>query len=412
MENQAYRIPEKDKQILRDLARRVAVHAADPLQDKKRRLWTLHNDLKTDEPVVFIDPENGWNEIFPAASLQCGHKLAREWEMELRKRLFHAEHLKDDFVIDDIFSVPFVSSDDGWGVEIVHEGVGTGKAYHVTPAIEDYEEDFQKLHFPNIIIDEAASGQLLEAAQDTFVGILKVDRYMQWWWSMGMTRWFIDLRGLENFLCDFILEPEWMHRMMDMLCSGVLTQIDKLEKQGLMFSNNGNRYVGSGGYGFTKELPELSGSALTGQMWGFVESQETSSVSPEMYGEFIFPYHKKILERFGLNCYGCCEPFEGRWEYVSQFPRLRRVSCSPWSDRALAADILGKNYIASHKLSPTPLASPRMNEAEVRKNIREVLDHAQGTIPELIMKDNHTLGGQPQNAVRWVELVREEIANT
>jgi len=30
---------------------------------------------------------------------------------------------------------------------------------------------------------------------------------------------------------------------------------------------------------------------------------------------------------------------------------------------------------------------------------------------ELIMKDNHTLGGNPYNAVRWVELAREEIGN-
>ena len=25
------------------------------------------------------------------------------------------------------------------------------------------------------------------------------------------------------------------------------------------------------------------------------------------------------------------------------------------------------------------------------------------------MKDNHTLGGNPHNAVRWVEIAREEI---
>jgi hypothetical protein len=40
------------------------------------------------------------------------------------------------------------------------------------------------------------------------------------------------------------------------------------------------------------------------------------------------------------------------------------------------------------------------------------MDHAAGTVPELIMKDNHTLGKNPMNAVRWVELAREEIART
>ena len=32
-------------------------------------------------------------------------------------------------------------------------------------------------------------------------------------------------------------------------------------------------------------------------------------------------------------------------------------------------------------------------------------------IPELIMKDNNTLGHNPYNACRWVEICREEIAN-
>ena len=28
---------------------------------------------------------------------------------------------------------------------------------------------------------------------------------------------------------------------------------------------------------------------------------------------------------------------------------------------------------------------------------------------EIIMKDNHTLGNNPNNAVRWVEITRQEI---
>jgi hypothetical protein len=30
-------------------------------------------------------------------------------------------------------------------------------------------------------------------------------------------------------------------------------------------------------------------------------------------------------------------------------------------------------------------------------------------VVELIMKDNHTLGGNPENLVRWVRIAREEI---
>ena len=400
-----------DKKVLRDLALRVAAHAADPIQEQKKKLWTLHNDLKTNEPLVFIDPENGWNEIFPQSALLCSEPLARDWEFHLRIRLFHAEHLKDDFVVDDLFGVPIVANSDGWGVEIVYEGGKNNGAYHITPAIEDYEEDFYKLHFPKLTLDMAASDRRLELAQEIFGDILKVHRHSSWWWSLGLTNKFIDLRGLENFLCDFVLEPEWVHKMMDFLCQGMLDQIDFLEQNDCLFSNTGNHYVGSGGFGFTNELPDIQGTTVTQNMWGFAESQETSSISPQMYEEFIFPYHKKLLDRFGLNCYGCCEAFEARWEYIRQIPRLRRVSCSPWSNPDVASELLGNRYISSHKPSPTPLASTNMDEDSARKNLRAILRHAPNTVQELIMKDNHTLGGNPYNAVRWVQLVREEIGN-
>lgn len=65
------RISPIDRKILRALAACIAQHAASPEQDRKRKLWTAHNDLKTGEPVVFIDPENGWGEILPPSTLLC-----------------------------------------------------------------------------------------------------------------------------------------------------------------------------------------------------------------------------------------------------------------------------------------------------------------------------------------------------
>lgn len=133
-------------------------------------------------------------------------------------------------------------------------------------------------------------------------------------------------------------------------------------------------------------------------------------MNPELYGEFILPRHKKILERFALTCYGCCEPFDPRWSYVKQLPNLRRVSVSPWADWSKVPEYLGKDYIASVKPMPTPLAMPVMNEDVVRRDCRRAVEETRGGICEFIMKDNNTLGNQPKNAVRWVEIMREEIA--
>jgi hypothetical protein len=50
-----------------------------------------------------------------------------------------------------------------------------------------------------------------------------------------------------------------------------------------------------------------------------------------------------------------------------------------------------------------------MEETLVRESLRKDLLTTKGCRLELIMKDNHTLGGNPANAVRWCRIAREEI---
>ena len=88
--------------------------------------------------------------------------------------------------------------------------------------------------------------------------------------------------------------------------------------------------------------PISTGRVRTKDCWGFCESQETSTISPRMFAEFILPYQLPILERFGLNCYGCCEPLDNRWKFVETIPNLRRVSISPWANLSQMAERLGR----------------------------------------------------------------------
>lgn len=408
--NTAYAFTQKENEVLQALARQVADISQRDAMQRKARLWTAHNELKTDIPLVFIDPENGWNEIIPSEKILCEDPLARVWEMGFRKLIFWANEMKDDKVVERYFDVPYVYTDDGWGLTLGKAGGGEGQSYIVKQALKDYEEDFNKIHYPRLLIDQERSTRLLELAQTLFDGILEVRRKTTWWWTLGMTWEYINMRGLEDFMCDFITEPEWVHRTMNLLCEGILRRLDFLSESGMLALNNEGTYVGSGGLGYTSELPRTLGRHVTPMdMWGFVESQETSSVSPEMYGEFIFPYHRRIAERFGLNCYGCCEPYNPRWDYVKQLPRLRRVSCSPWADWRTVPENLGKNYIASIKPMPTPLASKQMDETAARTDARRAVQQSKGGICEFLMKDNHTLGHNPRNATRWVEIMREEI---
>ena len=61
------------------------------------------------------------------------------------------------------------------------------------------------------------------------------------------------------------------------------------------------------------------------------------------------------------------------------------------------------------KSSPADLAVPGINQDVIRKKIRNALRMTDGCVLEILMKDNHTLGGNPDNLINWVNIVKEEI---
>ena len=86
-----------------------------------------------------------------------------------------------------------------------------------------------------------------------------------------------------------------------------------------MIPTNGFSVVGQESFAFTDELPADGPITSTKQMWGFLEAQEATAISPEMFGEFVFPYLDRLVKRFGLLSYGCCERVDTLWEdYISK----------------------------------------------------------------------------------------------
>jgi len=408
--------PNADRVTLRVLAACVAELAARPGEKEKETLWRQHNALTATRPLIFCDPENGWNEIVPSSALTCQNELARQWEFTLRKEIFWGTEMKDDRVIRPVFDIPHVYSESDWGMHETRLGGEHGGAYTWEAPLKDFA-DFDKLRFPVISVDYDQTSRNLTLAQEIFDGILEVRLYTQWWWTLGLTQTYSNLRGLTQMLMDFIAEPEGFHRLMAFLRDGTLARLDFIEQNSLLSPNTGGEYVGSGGFGWLDESPSPAGRGMsegqgegvtTQQMWGFCEAQETVGVSPKMFAEFILPYQIPILERFAINCYGCCEPLDKRWQSVRTIPRLRRVSVSPWANIPKMAEYLGGDYIFSLKPNPVPLATSDFDESLMRTELCEKLSHLKDCCVEIIMKDNHTIADDPRRVVRWVEIARQE----
>jgi hypothetical protein len=286
-----------------------------------------------------------------------------------------------------------------------HGGAYTWKAPVATPA------DIDRLHFPRIKVDFKATEQRTALANDVLGDLLTVRVKTAWWWTVGMTWTLANLRGLEQIMLDMVDNPDLIHRLMTILRDGTLAMIEELEARDLLSHNSDGTYVGSGALGWSDELPQpdFDGKVRLQDMWGFAESQETVGISPRMFEEFIYPYQEPLLARFGLNCYGCCEPLDKRWHVVQKFPNLRRVSVSPWADRHFMAEKLEDRFIFSMKPNPADLAMTTLDENRIRSILRHDLAAARDCRAEVVMKDTHTIRNDPQRVIRWVQIAREVI---
>lgn len=402
-------IGDQDRELLRRLAGRVAELAARPIEEEKRELWYRHNALEPTRPLVSCHPENAWNEIITPDCLKCQGELARRWEKTLRKEVFWGEEICDDRVIEPYFNVPHVYEGSDWGLDAIKIGGEEGGAYTWDPPIKSY--DFlDQMHVPVITVDYETTAQLVELAEEMLGDLLTVRLKTRWYWTQGLTLALAYLRGLEQVMYDLLDYPDDLHRLMAFLRDGYMARLDFLEENRLLSLDNDDTYCGSGGFGWTHELPQpdFDGHVRTRDLWGFAESQETVGISPEMFAEFVFPYQLPLLERFGLIYYGCCEPLDKRWHIIQAIPSLRRVSVSPWADRAKMAEMLGDRYVYVMKPNPADLAMESFDEERIRAEIREDLRITRECRVEVIMKDTHTIRNDPQRLIRWTQIVREE----
>ena len=94
-------------------------------------------------------------------------------------------------------------------------------------------------------------------------------------------------------------------------------------------------------------------------------------------------------------------------DVLKKIKNLRKVSCSPWSNTASMAEILGRDYVVSLKPSPACFAYDTFNEEAVRRDVGEKLDLLKNCNVEIIIKDVSTVRYDPQRLWKWVEIVTE-----
>jgi len=408
----------EDRSILRSLASRLADIATLPVQKEKAQMWKKLNDLEPVKPMVWIN-EVPWHEmnVDEELTLQCRDEFCRKIEQHLLETLYQWEHLRGDMVIEPKIYCPKVIRDTGFGIKEESDIVRIDSSNpivsrHFHPQIED-EDDIEKIKNPEVIYDEETTESIYQLMCEIFDGILPVEKrgVPGFWfapWDDLVTWW-----GVENLMVDLVERPDFVHKVIDRLVDAHLYRLNQYEKLGLLSLNNGPVRVGSGGYGYTDELPKPDydpAHIRSIDLWGCATAQIFVAVSPQMHEEFAVKYEKRWLDRFGLSYYGCCEPLHRKMDMLRRnIPNLRKVSMNFRIDVDEAVEAVGRDYVFSYKPNPAILAEAVWDVDKARAELENVLKKtkANGCMVEVIMKDISTVNYEPNRLWEWAEMASE-----
>jgi len=411
----AIRLSRNDSEVLRRLASEFAEIVALPVHHEKERLWQRLNDLESERPMVWIN-EICWHEMNfdDELTLVTEHPWARDQERDLRRTLYQWRHLPGDMIVNDYLACPLAIHSTDFGiiedVDVVRTDVASdvvSRHFHVQ--IQDFD-DLEKIKMPVVSHNEAATEFRYQAMCEVYDGILPVKRQGQthiWFapWDY-LIRWW----GIERAMMDLIERPDLVHAGVDRMVDAWMAELDQFEAMNLLSLDANNTRIGSGGYGYTGQLPGEPFDAEYARpmnMWGCSNAQIFSEVSPKMHWEFAVEHDLRWLKRWGLSYYGCCEPLDGKIEVLRRIPNLRKISVSPWCKTARAVESIGSDYVMSRKPSPAILAEDTWHPERARSDLREFLDPARGCHVELIMKDISTVRYEPQRLWEWAEIAME-----
>ena len=410
----------KDIDILKSVAGQVAEIASLPVHKEKAKLWTKLNDLKSERPMVWTN-EICWNEmnVNDELTLQAEHPWARDQEDQLRKTIYQWKHLPGDMIVNDYLACPLAIHSTDFGVMedvdiATTDDTSDVVSRHFKVQIK-HPEDIEKIKLPKISHNEEATELHYQAMRDVYNGIIPVKKQGQthiWFtpWDF-LIRWW----GIQEAMMDMIMRPDMVSAAVEKMVDAWMVELDQFQEQNLLSLDNDNTRVGSGGYGFTSQLPGDDFDAnhvLAKNMWGCSNAQIFAEISPEMHWEFAVKHDMRWLERFGMTYYGCCEQLDKKMDILRKIPNLRKISTSPWCDIERMVAEVGADYVISQKPSPAIFAEADWQPERARADIRKVLETANGNCHiEFIMKDISTVRRDPKRLWQWSQIAMEEVEN-
>ena len=294
-------IPRSDLVRLHQLACKQLEYANNERNAQILRQWQMLGEGRRGAPTVRLLFSNFMDEVITSRQ-KCISPEAREVEVHLLNTLVGRELFDDDTPISPTYDISRSIHFHLFGIEPKLTRSENGKGFHIEPVIEDLEEQIDLLRGGSFQVDEEDTLRRMALAQDLIGDVLPV-RLIQPSLGGAITNPLVHLMGMQNYYMAMYDCPDTLHEVMEMSTRLYEDYYDYLEAHALLLPTCGISPVNQESFAFNSELRQDKAEKTT-DVWGFLESQETTAVSPKTFGEFVFPYQDRLAKRFGLLSYG------------------------------------------------------------------------------------------------------------
>ncbi len=405
-------LSQEDRQVLRGLAETYRRISEQPIWAEHKAQWQRHNALEAGRPLFLAD-QLPWNEL----DMHCTREGAlvtsdpywKNVEIGLRREIWKAENLATDMAVDPYLKLRRPYKNSGWGLksqvtELKLDAKGDVASQHMECLINE-PEDIEKIRIPVIEPLPEMEAEIRGIAGELFDGIVPW-RLTGDIMHLGAWDTIAYWMGVENIYIELMDRPEMMHAIMEKMTAGYLSIVEQFTRYELQDIDGHYCHCSQ-----TYRREEEEGlRPVPADGWAFGLAQPFTSVSPKITAEFECAYMQRIFPRFRHIYYGCCDRLDDRLDSVSKLPNVRKISCSPWSQREAFAEKLPKSVIMSNKPSPAFLATDSFDEDAVRKDIRRTVGAARknNVRLEMILKDVSTVRYDIGRLKRFCEIAEEE----
>jgi hypothetical protein len=378
---------------------------------KRKELWVRHNNLESEKTLINLhmwkkSDHHVWHEIIKDDEINSIDIDERIVERQLRHKLFKFKMIDDDDIIPSTI----------W-IAPVHQN--EEPCFGLSPSIDSPDningamkfrtvircmDDLKKLRKPGRVIDMEKTKARVSKIEEITKGLLPVKLILP---ELGTSpfEYVAQFRSMDDLLYDFYDDPQLIHALMDFFTDCITEDYLRLEKL----------------YGIDPEgtwdprihydrLEDPDKPCTLKNCWAYISAQSAAVISPDMYKEFIHPYHEKIARIFGKVYYHGCEDLTQKAGIISRLPNLRRFHISPWSNRDSILDELGNKFVYEIHVQPSDHLFLH-DDDKIKRDIREIAlaCRKRGATADINLSDIETVGNDAGKLIKWARLAREAV---